>query len=125
MHDEAVLAKVGREFRRLKPRNHLVTIKRLRGEAKTGAGVIMPEGYGSFDLAEVVDVGAGSAAMVDSSRCGDTDDLRPGMIVIVKTAHKVQSANGQSGKAEHTLPFTVNGEKVELVQQQDIMAICE
>ena len=116
-------------FKSLKPRNGLVLIRRDKGREKTEAGIFLsidPE-QGKFVLATVVAIGPG---LLDVAIRVGMEDLAVGMRVIVKANNpdsKRQTALGNIENKENpcTLPFKVNGEKVEIINQHDILAIVE
>lgn len=126
---------------RLRPRNGLVTIRILPKPKTTAQGIILPEGgLGMmFEIAEVVAVGPG--VLLDSPAKnphfdyfegvhGGTDDLKPGMRVLVKTgeAQPIQRGPGIMGRQEmkSMLDFDDGSEEgLGLINQSDILAIVE
>lgn len=102
------------------PRNGLILISVIEDrESKTAAGIIIPsEIKQMFELARVEKVGRG---VFDFGKHVATDDLTPGMLVLVKTDSRVAvDAVGRSA-----LDLKDGDRKVSLVNQSDILAIIE
>jgi co-chaperonin GroES (HSP10) len=102
------------------PRQAFVLVRKLKFEQ--AGGIIVPGNeYGKFALAEVVAVGPGNACVSGPEYMADTEDLIEGMKIIMETG----KAGGLSGRqaVDYTLPFTVNGEKLLMINQSAIAAI--
>jgi co-chaperonin GroES (HSP10) len=101
------------------PRNGLVTVKVIEAkEAKTAHGIFLPTNQGSiFEMARIVEVGRG---FPDAGKYVGTDDLREGMLVVIKSGHRQDM-----GTALSRFEFGVRSdkEKVNLINQQDIVAV--
>lgn len=107
------------------PRNGLVLVKFLEEppERKTTAGIIIPKsnsaGSHIFDRAEVLEVGRG---IFDAGVHAHTDDLKPGMIVLVKSGQR----GGSIGQiANNFVEMSLDGAEVGLLNQADIFCILE
>lgn len=108
----------------IKPRNGLLIIRVIPNDAeiKTKAGIVLPRGQRGhiFEMAEIVAVGRG--VLLDAGGHGGTDDLKPGMKVLVKTG--VRQDIGQ--EAFSMLSFEVpGGGKISLCNQLDVLAIVD
>lgn len=104
----------------VRPRNSLVTIRRLREENQVVGRIHMPDNCGDFDEAEIILVGRGSAC--ENGEFHDTSDLKPGMKVLIKAAKVSNTPQGRITE-KHTLEFGTGENKFELMNQMDILAI--
>ena len=114
------------KFCRLKPRNTLVTVRRHRQKEKKIGAIIMPEGFGQFETAEIIEVGPGNPADSGSGgRCDNTADLKPGQTVLIRASKRVSGPTGQAGTAKTSLPFEINGDDIDILDQTEILGILE
>lgn len=106
---------------KLQPRNGLVTVEIIDAkEAKTVHGLYLPPNQGAFfEMATVLEVGRGFA---DAGKHVGTDDLKPGMKVLIKSGVR-QDVRAALSRFE----FEVGQEKrkISLINQQDIVAIVD
>jgi co-chaperonin GroES (HSP10) len=92
------------------PRNAFVLVRRIKLPEQEG-GIIVPSNeYGNFAFAEIL------------AHMGDCDDLKVGDTVLIKTGSNARPMSGQP-RIETTLPFKVDGEKVELLNEQAVIAV--
>ena len=117
------------------PRGSHVLVRRLvMSKADTGGIIVPGNEYGNYAFAEVLALGPGNACVShsgvfedggdgeDTRFMGDTADLKIGDTVIMTTGQSANPLKGQK-RVDYTLPFTVGGEKVELIGEGMIMAI--
>lgn len=102
------------------PRNGLVVIEVIEAkEARTKHGIVLPAVTTGniFEIARVIAVGRG---FPDAGKHVGTDDLKPGMLVLIKSGsrHEMQAALSR-------LEFDVGGKKTSLLNQQDILSIVD
>lgn len=105
---------------KLTPRNGLVTITPIEDkETKTKTGIILPASLRQlFEVARVVAVGRG---VFDFGNHVATDDLKPGMLVLVKSGSRMSmEAIGRS-----IVDLTDGDKKIGLCNQSDILAIID
>lgn len=120
-----------------RPRQSTVLVRRLPIETKDTGGIIIPGAeFGQFAFAQIVAIGPGNATVSHMGRLhpdgrgdgndtrfmGDTADLAVDDLVILKVGTS-GNALQQQQKRDFTLPFTVAGEKVELVGEGMIVAV--
>lgn len=107
------------------PRNSLVTVRRL-GRLEDGQRVgqlHMPAGFGKFDVAEVILVGPGEVLSgPEGTLVSTTADLESGMTVLIKTEKPVMTQAG-GRHAATTLQFTLGKDKIDLINQHEILTI--
>lgn len=123
-----------------RPRQSTVLIKRIPLTKEDTGGIIIPGAeFGQYGFAVILEVGPGNACVshtgytggenegdADTRYMGDTADLRKGDLIILKVgmASDPLSRNpAERQKRDFTLPFTVAGEKVELIGEGAIIAI--
>ncbi len=107
------------EVKSFQPRNGLVLIRRIKRE-KTDAGIIIPDGqYGDYAIGEVIAIGAGTPTTATTT---DVDDLTVGSIVMFQSGRQGNPLQGQPGR-KNTIPFKVDGEEVELMDERTIFGI--
>ncbi len=111
------------------PRAAYVLIQRIMLTKEQTGGIIIPGSeYGNFAFAVIRAMGPGDSCVshhgmeTDSGRMADLQDLEVGDTVLIKVG---QDSNRMTGRprVEATLPFTVAGEKVELVNQAAVIAV--
>ncbi len=115
------------------PRHSDVLFRRIKLEPKQTGGIIMPTGdYGNHCFGEVVSLGPGDNTIAryhvplegqDDGRMANVEDLMVGDTILIKTGQDAKPLQGRPNKMETTLPFTVNGEKLELVNEQFVIAV--
>jgi co-chaperonin GroES (HSP10) len=104
----------------IQPRNGLVLIRLIKQkeERKTSSGIVIPTHSGTMmDKAEILAVGRG---IWDYGKHAQTDDLQPGMLVLIKAGTRGQNVGEQM---RSHLGMTVDGEDVSLINQMDVLAI--
>jgi co-chaperonin GroES (HSP10) len=118
------------KIKALKPRNGLILIRRDPPREATEAGIVLPTDpdQGKFILATILALGPG---LIDVAQRVGLDDLEIGMRVVIKANNPEGRRPGaipgtvEPQKNPLTLPFKVDGEDVELINQHDILAIIE
>lgn len=105
---------------RLIPRNGLVVVRPIKArEIKSSHGIILPASCGDvFEMAEIVAVGPG---VWDAGKYIGTEDLKPGMTVMVKSGVQLDI----SRKMQSYVNITEGGEELRLLNQQDIFAVVD
>jgi co-chaperonin GroES (HSP10) len=111
---------------KFQPRNAFVLVRRIELPKQEG-GIIVPSNeYGNFAFAEILAMGPGNACVSridrETAHMGDCDDLKVGDTVLIKTGSNARPMSGQP-RIETTLPFKVDGEKVELLNEQAVIAV--
>lgn len=112
----------------MKVRHAFVLIRRIKMPADTTGGIVVPgDAYGNYAMGEIVDVGTGNPAVSNDGTAAtgydfSTADLKEGMHVLFKSGRNANPLSGRPAE-ERTLPFKVNGEKLELLHEGDIIAI--
>lgn len=102
-----------------KPRNSFVLIRRIKRD-KTSEGIIIPSGqYGDFAIGEVLAVGPG---MPTTATTTDVFDLMTGHIIMFQAGNQGNPLQGRPARKD-TLPFKVDGEDVELLDERMIVGI--
>lgn len=108
------------------PRGPLILVKRIKLDKDDFGGIIVPGNeYGNYAFATVLAIGPGNACVSHSGYgryMAETRDLTIGDMVIMKTGSNENRLTGQS-RVDMGLPFTVAGEKVELIGEGAIIAI--
>lgn len=117
------------------PRGANVLVRRLElTEAETGGIIVPGNEYGNYAFAEILALGTGNSCVshvgtwasqegdVDSRYMGELADLKVGDVVLMMTGHPGSPFSNQP-KMETTLPFTVDGERVELIGEGKIVAV--
>ncbi len=101
------------------PRNSLVMVRAIK-QNQTKAGIIIPEGMGkaTYAIGEVLGFGPGTPSVGKYNP--DTADLEIGRIILFQTGHSPDPMNRQKGR-DDTLPFTVNGEAVILIDERQVV----
>lgn len=112
---EALMDRITAE--NFRPRGHYVLLRRLGkvGSSKFGA-LHMPTGANHYDVCEVIHAGRGTAL----GDYKDAVDLPAGTLCVIRTEENHTVRGGP--RIQHTLTFTIGGEKVELVSEADIYA---
>ena len=120
-----------------RPRQSTVLIKRIPLTKEDTGGIIIPGAeFGQYAFAVILEIGPGNATVshsgifknddgsddVDTRFMGDTSDLAKGDLIILKVGTS-GSPLRQEPKRDFTLPFTVAGEKVELIGEGMIIAV--
>lgn len=127
-----------------RPRQSTVLIRRIPFTKEDMGGIIIPGAeFGQYGFAEVIEVGPGNATVshvgmlsdqregepvsdTDTRFMGDTSDLRKGDLIILKIGMKGDPLSrdpAARANRDFTLPFTVAGEKVELIGEGMIVAV--
>jgi co-chaperonin GroES (HSP10) len=106
----------------LTPRNSLVLVQEIEAGDETIAGIIIPQGAGKtlYAIGVILAVGPGTPSL--GTRNPDTEDLRPGMQVMFQTG-KAADPMARQNSRDDTLPFTVNGNKVLLIDERQVAGI--
>jgi len=115
-----------------RPRQSTVLIRRIKLKLEDTGGIHIPGAeFGQYAFAEIVRVGPGNASVshvgtaddgLDTRFMGDTADLKEGDLVILKVGTSGDPLQRQP-KKDFTLPFTVDGEKLELIGEGMIIAV--
>ena len=111
----------------LQPRGPRLLVKRIKLDKDDFGAIIGPGNeYGNYAFATVLAIGPGNATVShvggQSRYMGETPDLTVGDMVIMKTGTNENRMTGAS-RVDMGLPFTVAGEKVELIGEGAIIAI--
>lgn len=113
----------------LQPRNALVLIARER-QTETDAGIVIPSGeYGDYSIARILKLGPGTCSDINDpisgGRMADLADLTEGDRVIIKAGvgGGVTRGGQRLPVVKKTLPFKIDGDDVELINQHDILLI--
>lgn len=117
-------------IRSFQPRAAYVLVKRIKLTKEQTGGIIVPGSeYGNFAFATIRALGPGDSCVshqgseTDSGRMVDIKDLEIGDTVLIKTGHDASRVPGGRPRQETTLPFTVAGERVELINQAAVIAV--
>jgi len=118
-----------------RPRQSTVLIKRIPFTKEDTGGIHIPGAeFGTYGFAVILEVGPGNSCVShvgmvannDTRYMGDTADLKRGDLIILKigmASDPLSRDPGKRQKRDFTLPFTVAGEKVELIGEGMIVAV--
>lgn len=104
-----------------KPRQAFVLVRKVKLPQEGGL-IIPDDSYGKWALGEIVAVGPGNSCVSGPDYMVDTKDLEPGMLVLMETGKSAQPMRGREAQ-DFTMPFTVNGEKLLMINQSAIAGI--
>lgn len=107
----------------VQPRNGLVIIRLIEEkETKTASGIIISAQNAMITQeAEIVAVGRG--VLTESGKHGGTDDLRPGMRVLVKAGQRMRDGGGMTQEMRLAEMFGDDSGKYTMINQLDVLGI--
>lgn len=104
------------------PRHSLVWVRRVKKEKNKKVGLLyLPNNLEDFEQAEVLAFGPGFANNT-GTRDLDTEDLEVGMVVLIR-AQKTEQHGPHKVVVNHTMAFDFGDEKLEMMDQRDILSI--